>query len=36
MTSYYKRDSEVNYPILKNPNENNLHAYVGIDKKGYI
>ncbi len=31
----YERATEVNYPILKYLNENNLHAYVGIDKKKY-
>lgn len=31
----YEVAIEVNYPILKNLNENNLHAYVGIDKKKY-
>ena len=30
----YERATELNYPILKYLNENNLHAYVGIDKKG--
>ncbi len=29
----YERATEVNYPILKYLHENNLHAYVGIDKK---
>ena len=30
----YERATEVNYPILEYLNENNLHAYVEIDKKG--
>ncbi len=31
----YEGVTEVNYHILKYLNENNLHAYVGIDKKKY-
>ena len=31
----YERATKVNYPILKYINENNVHAYVGIDKKKY-
>jgi hypothetical protein len=31
----YERYTEVNYPIIKNLNKNNLHAYMGIDKRKY-
>jgi hypothetical protein len=31
----YEGDTKVNYHILKDLIENNLHAYVGIDKRKY-